>query len=129
MAEITNTLAFGDNVRVLRTPDTERAGIAGSVGCIYGFTTPSITNVEVIGELAEDCAFNVHFDTINKAFWFPPHLLEFVDHSPGTEAWLQGSPTKSVRQPDGSWLEVPVERSGRGRLRKFIQRVFGRGRA
>jgi hypothetical protein len=123
---VPDNITFGDNVRVLRTPETERAGLAERLGCVYGATTPSVTNVEVIGHLSDDCAINVHFEDLNQAFWFAPDLLEFVDHAPGTEAWVQGSPTKSVRQPDGSWLEVPIDPPAPGRFQRFISRLLGR---
>ncbi len=42
-------LSFGDNVRVHTTPETTERGLAGLTGQIQGVTTPSVTNVDVIG--------------------------------------------------------------------------------
>jgi hypothetical protein len=123
---VSTRISFGDNVRVLRTSETDRLGIAGRLGNVYGETTPSNTEVEVVGELTRDYALNVYFDDVDQSFWLAPELLEFVDHAPGTEAWLEGSPTKSVRQPDGTWLEVPVNPSSPGWFRRLLHRLLRR---
>jgi len=106
---MTADICYGDNVRIRRTPETERLGIAESIGNVYGETTPSETNVEVIGPLRSDYALNVYFDSLKKSYWFGPEMLEFVDHAPGTEVHVHGSPFKSVHQRDGSWKDVPIE--------------------
>ena len=66
------TISFGDNVRIVNTPETIETGLAGLIGNVAGETTPSVTNVEVIGELKEDYAFNVFFDERQEGFWFAP---------------------------------------------------------
>ena len=98
-------LTFGDNVRVRATDETEAAGVAGLVGQIYGSTTPSITNVQVIGLLTDDSALNVHFKSIGQAHWFAAHLLAFVDHGAGTEIRLDGVDKKWTRAVDGRWIK------------------------
>ena len=98
-------ITFGDNVRVLTTPETEHAGLAGLTAQVCGHTTPSITNVDVIGELNDDFALSVHFDERDESYWFVPELLEFVDHGAGTEITLEGVPKKWTRNPDGTWDE------------------------
>ncbi len=98
-------LSFGDNVRVRATPATERVGVAGRAGNIHGVTTPSVTGVEVVGDLTGDQAFNVFFDELDKGFWFAPELLEFVDHAPGATIAIKGVPKKWVRTADGDWEE------------------------
>jgi hypothetical protein len=124
-----NKISFGDNVRVLETPETTRLGIARRVGNVYGETTPSVTNVEVIGEVTDDYALNVVFEELAKDLWLAPALLEFVDHAPGSEMWVQGSPTKSVRQADGSWLEMRVKPESPSWFRRLLNRVSGVGRS
>ena len=106
---MTAHICYGDNVRIRRTPETERLGIAESIGNVYGESTPSETSVKVIGELKSDYALNVYFDSLKKSYWFAPEMLEFVDHAPGTEVHVHGSPFKSVHQRDGSWKDVPIE--------------------
>lgn len=113
-------ISFGDNVRILRTPETERLGIAEKIGNVYGETTPSSTGVDVIGELTSDYALNVYFDTLDASYWFAPHMLEFVNHAPGTEIHVHGSPFKSVRQPDGSWKKIPLNAGGQSWLERFL---------
>ena len=106
-------ISFGDRVRVKTTKDTESVGVAGLVGQVYGETTPSITSVEVVGALDSDFAINVHFETIDQAYWFAPQLLEFIDHAPGTEIRLDGNDRKWTRAVDGQWIEEPLARSSR----------------
>lgn len=99
-------ISFGDNVRIRSTLETVERGLATQAGQVYGVTTPSVTNVEVIGSLTgTDCAFNVHFDDRNESFWFSAELLELIDHAPGLEIRLDGVPKKWVRSPDGAWVE------------------------
>src|SRR5262245_13702541 len=101
-------ISFGDNVRIRRTPATERLGLAETIGNVYDETTPSESGVEVIGDVTSDHAFSVYFESLDRSFWFAPQLLEFVDHAPGTEVFVHGSAFKSVHQRDGSWKKVPV---------------------
>lgn len=121
---MTAELSFGDNVRILHTADTERLGIAGTIGNIYDETVPSETGVEVIGELTSDYAMNVYFDALDRSYWLAPHLLEFVEHAPGTEIHVHGSAFKSVRQRDGTWKDVPLEDAGAS----WFGRLLGRFR-
>ncbi|MEK6337301.1 MAG: hypothetical protein AABM67_20455 [Acidobacteriota bacterium] len=65
-------LSFGDNVRIRTSAGTEAKGVAGLVGQVYGQTTPSVTEVEVIGEVTSDCAINVFFKDRDESFWFAP---------------------------------------------------------
>jgi len=60
-------ISYGDNVRIARTSETERLGIADLVGNVYDETHPSLTNLEVIGELRLDYALNVYFDSLDKS--------------------------------------------------------------
>ena len=103
----TPQIGFGDNVRVRATPDTESRGLAGLVGQVYGFTTPSVTAVSVIGQLVDDYALNVHFDGRKETFWFIPELLELIDHGAGTEIRVGGVPKSWVRSETGEWIEKP----------------------
>lgn len=100
--------AFGDNVRIRDTPETEALGIAGAPGSVSGFTTPSVTNVEVIGTLQDDYALAVIVDTTGETYWLPPELVEFVNDAPGMELWVSGSRFKSVRTETGEWINVPL---------------------
>src|SRR5690349_20344417 len=98
-------ISFGDNVRVRNSKVTMEKGLAGLKGSVYGETTPSVTGVEVIGELKSDYALNVHFDGLNESFWFTPELLEFLDHGAGAEITLKGVPKKWTRTATGEWKE------------------------
>jgi hypothetical protein len=97
--------AFGDNVRIRLSVETESKGVAGLIGQVYGQNTPSVTGFEVIGELTSDYAINVFFEDRQESFWFSPTLVEFLDHAPGTEITIQGVAKKWVRTESGEWHE------------------------
>jgi hypothetical protein len=88
-------ISFGDKVQVMSTPDTTKRGLAHRTGHIYGETTPSVTNIEVIGTLTQDYALNVHIEELDESFWFAAELIELIDHAPGTEIRLHGVPKSS----------------------------------
>jgi hypothetical protein len=81
--------------------------VAGLPGPVLGETTPSVTGVAVIGVPEAGYAVNVYFKHTGQSLWFAPHLLEFIDHAPGTKVRLEGSPREWVRQVDGEWVETP----------------------
>jgi hypothetical protein len=96
-------ISFGDNVRVVSTPLTISLGLDGLTGAVYGETTPSMTGIEVVGELTTDYAINVQFDERDDSLWFAPELLEFVDHAPGTTVVVANK--RLVRSASGEWVE------------------------
>jgi hypothetical protein len=95
------TITFGDNVRVLPSPETDSLKISGLTGVVYGETTPSITGVTVIGKTADDYAFNVNFGDALPSQWLAPQLLEFIDHAPGSVAKV--GTKEFVRDESGDW--------------------------
>ena len=106
----TTDISFGDNVRLLLTPETEALGLAGLVGIVYGKTPPSVTGVTIIGELVGDHAFNVSIEGRTNTLWFAPQLLEFIDHGAGTEISFDGVPKKWTRSASGEWIESPFKK-------------------
>jgi hypothetical protein len=112
-------ISFGDNVRVKDEKLTNELGVTGLIGNVRGETTPSVTNVVVIGELVDDFAFNVFFDELKKDYWFAPQLLEFVDHASGTEIMLKGVPKKWTRNEAGEWIESNIKDKKRKPWWKF----------
>jgi hypothetical protein len=98
--------SFGDNVRIRSTPLTQQLGYADRAGSVCGETTPSVTGVEVIGDVTQDFAINVVFedDEPKGGIWFAPQLVEFVDHAPGTE--IRIGDTHLVRRADGEWDKI-----------------------
>jgi hypothetical protein len=103
--------AFGDRVRIKEAPETRASGVAGLEGDVYGFTTPSVTAIEVVGGAPDDCAINVNVEPTGGSMWFRPDLLELIHHNTGLEV-LVGN-VRSIRQTDGSWLEVGSSNTGR----------------
>ena len=102
-------ITFGDKVRVLATTITESQGVAGQIGIVYGFTTPSQTGVEVLGDSPEDYAIAVMFKGRNNAMWFAANLLEFLNHQPGTT--VQIGSKRLIRDETGRWHEVKLPQS------------------
>jgi hypothetical protein len=101
-------IGWFDNVRVRVTPETEAAAVAGRQGVVTGQTVPSTSGVEdVIGTPTEDYAVHVLFEDTDEGFWFAEHLLELVDHAPGSTITI-GSRTL-VRDASGEWREVPTK--------------------
>ena len=76
---------FGDRVKIRTVAETEKAGIAGRSGVVYG---ASVTGVEVIGSTKEDVALNVTIDESEETVWIAPYLVEFTDHYAGATITL-----------------------------------------
>jgi hypothetical protein len=107
MTDNSDPFVFGDNVRIKVTPDTLREGIAGLEGTVYGFTTPSSTAIEAVGQLTDDFALNVHIDDLDKAFWLDPSNIELVSRPETMEFSIAGK-TIRVTQKDGVYTEEIV---------------------
>jgi len=116
-------ISYGDNVRIQRTPETERLGIAEMIGNVYGETNPSESKVTVIGDVTSDYALNVYVDKLDASFWLAPQLLEFVNHAPGTEVFVHGSLFKSVHQRDGSWKQVSLNPERQSWMARLLHKL------
>ena len=100
-------LTFGDNVKVLSTPETIALGIAGKFAHVYGETIPPETGVVPIGEPGQDYAINICIHDTEEQFWVYPHLVEFIDHGEGAELII--GKYRAVRRADASWDETTVK--------------------
>lgn len=129
MSATKSIVPFGnwfDRVRVRTTSVTEEAGLAGRTGQVYGETRPSSSGVareEIIGELTEDYAVNVHIDDLKKSVWLTRDLLEFVDHAPGTQISAGG--TTMVRAATGEWIETSAKSAPEQALNPKRRKVMG----
>jgi hypothetical protein len=92
---------LGDIVEIAASPDTVEAGFAGRRGTCYGFTTPSVTGVDVIGGDGGDFALSVGFDD-GTSGWFHPSLVSFVSVNAGQIAIVGDK--RFVRAADGRWI-------------------------
>lgn len=99
-----STPGFGDTVRIRHTTETAQAGIAGREGTVYGFTTPSVTGVEVVGELMDDFALNVHVEALDAAFWLDPSNIELVSR-PDTQVLTVGNKRIVVTRTEDGYQE------------------------
>lgn len=96
-------VSFGDNVRVVESQLTKELGISGLKGQVYGETIPSVSGVEVIGELKSDAAVNVYIEELQSDYWLSPDLVELIDHAPGTTISIGDK--ELIRTEDGEWKE------------------------
>jgi len=96
---------FGNKVRIRKTPETEEKRLAGKEGEVYGQTTPSMMDFEIIGDLKRDFAINVHFEDLGDSFWFAEELLEYLDNGQGTVISLDGIEKKWIKGANGEWIE------------------------
>jgi hypothetical protein len=116
---------FGDLVRIVSTPETERAGLAGLVGRVRSETQPSVSGVEVIGAVADDFALQVDFDDPKGSRWLTLELVEFVDPKQ-KQSQRSGSttpPQERVRPKTEEWQEKDLPSS---RWQRFVARLRGR---
>jgi hypothetical protein len=95
---------MGDIVEIVSSPETVEAGFAGRRGTCYGFTTPSVTRVGVVGPAGDDYAVNVAFDDETSG-WFDPSLVTVVDVNAGQVAVVGDK--RFVRNERGDWIEAP----------------------
>ena len=98
---------FADRVRIKRTEETQTLGLAEREGQVFGWTTPSVTGVSVIGTITDDYAVNVFFDELDEDLWFANDLVEQVDNGAGTVISLDGVDKEWIRLPNGDWKERP----------------------
>jgi hypothetical protein len=103
---------FADRVRIKSSEETRRLGLAGLEGVVYGWTTPSVTGVEVVGDRGDDHAVSVQFEERDEGFWFAEDLIETIDHGAGTVVTLDGVDKEWVRLANGEWQERPRSDEG-----------------
>lgn len=96
---------FGNKVRIRKTEETESKGLANKEGIIYGHTTPSAMDVDVIGIPKEDLAINVHFEDLDTSYWFSNELLENIHNGEGAVISLDGIDKKWTKNEEGQWIE------------------------
>jgi hypothetical protein len=121
---VKNAVNFGDHVRILDTEATRTVGLAGLTGVVFGETTPSITNIEVIGEIIDDYAVSVYFEQSAKQIWFASDQLELLDHNPGSTATIDGVNKKWVRTSSGEWKEQPGSKKYPDLFKRFVKLFF-----
>ena len=97
--------SFGSKVRIKATPLTREKDLADKIGEVYGQTTPSMMDFEIIGTPKDDFAVNVYFDDLKTSFWFDADLLEIIDDGQGTVITLNGVDKKWTKGQNGQWIE------------------------
>jgi len=111
--------SFGNKVKIKSTAETTEKGLAGRIGEVFGQTTPSLMDFEVIGKTKKDFAINVHFEELKESFWFDEELLEFLDNGKGAEITLDGIDKKWIKEKDGTWSEENIKPIKKGKWWRF----------
>lgn len=111
--------SFGNKVKIKSTPETAKRGLAGKTGNVFGQTTPSITEVEVIGEAVNDFAVNVYFEDLKNSYWFAEELIETVDTGVGSVITLNGVDKKWTKDSNSNWIEENTNPNTRKKWWKF----------
>ena len=96
---------FGNKVKIKSTPETEEKDLANKTGKVYGQTIPSMMDIDVIGNLKEDFAINVHFEELGQSFWFAEELIEHIDNGQDAEISLDGIDKKWTKGENREWIE------------------------
>jgi hypothetical protein len=97
--------SFGNKVKIKDSPLTKKKGLAGKIGDVYGQTTPSMVDIEIIGTPTEDFAINVYFDDLKASYWFDADLLETIDDGQGAVITLDGVDKRWTKGQNGEWIE------------------------
>ena len=97
--------SFGNKVKIKDSAETREKGLAGKVGDVYGQTTPSMMDFEIIGTPKDDFAVNVYFDDLQTSYWFDADLLETIDDGQGSVITLDGVDKKWTKGPNEQWIE------------------------
>jgi len=90
--------------RIKIAPETEKLGLAGKIGEVWGFTTPSSSAESVVGVPFTDYAENIFFPDTKQELWFAEHLIEHVDHDPALEITIGGK--RLFYTSDGRWQQI-----------------------
>jgi hypothetical protein len=102
-------IEFGDNVKFVDNETTRAAGVALKDGVCMGFTTPSVTNIEFIGDTEIDYAISIELKDSSEIIWATQDLLEFIDHGEGQVMEIGNK--RATRRADGSWKEEIIDPS------------------
>ena len=100
-------IEFGDKIKFVDNEITRQAGIALKEGTCLGFTTPSITNIEFIGNTEIDYALSIEIFDTNETIWVTQDLITFIDHGEGQIIEIGNK--KATRRADGSWKEEIID--------------------
>jgi hypothetical protein len=100
---------FGNTVKIKSSPETEKSDTAEKIGEIYGETTPSVTGVDVIGNLKRDYAVNVYFKDTKTSLWFDEDLLEVINS--GEDSIMTLGDKSFIKTKSGDWIPHKTNRS------------------
>ncbi|UKN03492.1 hypothetical protein K6119_08190 [Paracrocinitomix mangrovi] len=110
-------IEFGDEVKFVDNQTTQNAGVASKTGVCLGFTTPSVSNIEFIGDTTSDYAISVELDETKETIWTTQDLVEFVSHGEGQV--IEIGNIKATRMADGSWKEEKIMADGSQKKEKI----------
>ena len=102
-------IEFGDKVKFVDNETTQKAEVANKEGTCLGFTTPSMTNIEFIGETEIDYAISIELTDNSEIIWTTQDLVEFISHGEGQV--MEIGNIRATRRADGTWKEEIIDPS------------------
>jgi hypothetical protein len=115
-------IEFGDKIKFVDNEVTKKAGVAAKEGTCLGFTTPSVTNIEFIGETEIDYAISIELSDTKDIIWTTQDLVEFISHGEGQVIEIGNK--RATRRADGSWKEEIIDPTKE--KTSWLKRIFGR---
>lgn len=103
--------SFGNTVKIKSSTETDKLNLTNKIGIVYGKTSPSITDVKVIGSPKNDSAINVYFEDLEQSLWFNEDLLEEIENGEGMVMTLDGVDQKWTKDENGNWLEENLKKT------------------
>jgi len=100
-------LEFGDKVKFIDNDATRNAGVAEKEGTCMGFTTPSITQIQHLGETEIDFAISIEIEETKELIWTTQDLVKFISHGEGQIFEIGNK--RVTRRADGSWKEEIID--------------------
>ena len=113
-------IEFGDYVKFVDNEKTRAAGVALKEGVCVGFTTPSVSNIEIIGDIEIDYAICVELKDNSEIIWATQNLLEFIGYGEGQV--MEIGNIRVTRRSDGNWKEEIIDASKENS--NWIKRLF-----
>lgn len=101
-------IEFGDHVRFVDNEVTREAEVALKEGKCMGYTTPSMSHIEFIGETEVDYAISIELED-GELIWTTQDLVEFLHHGEGQVMEIGNK--RAIRRADGSWKEEVIDPS------------------
>lgn len=119
-------LHIGDRVRILGTPATLDAELAGCVGRITAKTSGSPSDVPVIGTTAGGELCCVHVEVLDRSYWLASPFLEPADEGPARSAPVAAPAflQRPISPPLTGMSQLPLLSRFMSRIGRLLRQSF-----